>query len=61
MIRHIVCFKLTDNSPEACEKTRRVLLSMAMTRLEHLRISSISEEMRMMPMPCSSAIRFIRR
>jgi len=28
MIRHIVCFKLTDNSPEACEKTRRVLLSM---------------------------------
>ena len=28
MIRHIVCFKLKDNSPENCEKTREVLLGM---------------------------------
>lgn len=28
MIKHIVCFKLTDNSPENCEKAKEVLLSM---------------------------------
>lgn len=28
MIRHIVCFKLKDASPKACNKARDVLLSM---------------------------------
>lgn len=28
MMKHIVCFKLIDNSPENCEKAREVLLSM---------------------------------
>lgn len=28
MIKHIVCFKLKDNSPENCQRTREVLLSM---------------------------------
>lgn len=28
MIKHIVCFKLKDNSPAECEKTKEVLLSM---------------------------------
>lgn len=28
MIKHIVCFKLTDNSPENCRKAKEVLLSM---------------------------------
>ena len=28
MIKHIVCFKLKDPTPEACEKCREVLLSM---------------------------------
>lgn len=28
MIKHIVCFKLKDNSKEECEKARDVLLSM---------------------------------
>lgn len=28
MIKHIVLFKLADNSPENCEKTREILLSM---------------------------------
>lgn len=28
MIKHIVCFKLKDNSIEECEKARDVLLSM---------------------------------
>lgn len=28
MIKHIVCFKLKDNSRENCEKTRDILLSM---------------------------------
>lgn len=28
MIKHIVCFKLADNSTENCAKTRDVLLSM---------------------------------
>lgn len=28
MIKHVVCFKLKDNSQENCEKTRDVLLSM---------------------------------
>ncbi len=28
MIKHTVCFKLKDNSPEACEKTAQVLLGM---------------------------------
>lgn len=28
MIKHIVCFKLKDNSKESCEKTRDILLSM---------------------------------
>lgn len=28
MIKHIVCFKLKDNSPEECEKAKNVLLSM---------------------------------
>lgn len=28
MIKHIVCFKLKDNSIENCEKTRDILLSM---------------------------------
>lgn len=28
MIKHIVCFKLKDNSPENCQKAKEVLLSM---------------------------------
>ena len=28
MVKHIVCFKLKDNSPENCEKAKDVLLSM---------------------------------
>ena len=28
MIKHVVCFKLKDNSKEACEKARDTLLSM---------------------------------
>lgn len=28
MIKHVVCFKLKDRSPESCEKTREVLASM---------------------------------
>ena len=28
MIKHVVCFKLKDNSPENCEKAKEVLLSM---------------------------------
>lgn len=28
MIKHIVCFKLKDNSPEECNKAKEVLLSM---------------------------------
>ncbi|HIU68475.1 MAG: Dabb family protein [Clostridiales bacterium] len=28
MIRHIVCFKLKDNSEEVCQKTKEILLSM---------------------------------
>ncbi len=28
MIKHIVLFKLADNSPENCKKTKEVLLSM---------------------------------
>ena len=28
MIKHIVCFKLKDNSTENCEKAKEVLLSM---------------------------------
>lgn len=28
MIKHIVCFKLKDNSIENCEKTKEILLSM---------------------------------
>ncbi len=28
MIKHIVCFKLKDNSPAQCEKAKEVLLSM---------------------------------
>ena len=28
MIKHVVCFKLTDPTPENCEKAREVLLSM---------------------------------
>ena len=28
MIKHIVCFKLKDNSAENCEKAKEVLLSM---------------------------------
>lgn len=28
MIKHVVCFKLTDPIPENCEKAREVLLSM---------------------------------
>ncbi len=28
MVRHIVCFKLKDNSPENCATTRDILLSM---------------------------------
>ena len=28
MIKHIVCFKLKDNSPENCQKAKDVLLSM---------------------------------
>ncbi len=28
MIKHIVCFKLRDNSAENCNKTRDILLSM---------------------------------
>lgn len=28
MIKHVVCFKLADPTPEACEKARAVLLSM---------------------------------
>ena len=28
MIKHIVCFKLKDNSLESCQKTRDILMSM---------------------------------
>ena len=28
MIKHIVCFKLKNNSPEECEKPKEILLSM---------------------------------
>lgn len=28
MIKHVVCFKLADPTPAACEKAREVLLSM---------------------------------
>lgn len=28
MIKHIVCFKLKNNSPEECEKAKGILLSM---------------------------------
>ncbi|MBQ7915271.1 MAG: Dabb family protein [Firmicutes bacterium] len=28
MIKHVVCFKLKDNSPEACQKAKEVLMSM---------------------------------
>ena len=28
MIKHIVCFKLKDNSPAECEKAKEVLMSM---------------------------------
>lgn len=28
MIKHIVCFKLKNNSPEECEKAKEILLSM---------------------------------
>ncbi len=28
MVKHIVCFKLADNSPENCKKTRDIILSM---------------------------------
>ena len=28
MIKHVVCFKLKDNSPAVCQKTKEVLLSM---------------------------------
>ncbi|MBR7142621.1 MAG: Dabb family protein [Clostridia bacterium] len=28
MIKHIVCFKLRDNSPAACEEAKNMLLSM---------------------------------
>ncbi len=28
MIKHIVCFKLKDNSKEECEKAKEILLSM---------------------------------
>ena len=28
MIKHIVCFKLQDNSPAACEEAKSMLLSM---------------------------------
>ena len=28
MIKHIVCFKLKDNSPEECQKAKDVLMSM---------------------------------
>ncbi len=36
MIKHIVCFKLKDNSRPACEKAREVLLSMR-GKVEQLR------------------------
>lgn len=28
MVKHIVCFKLKDNSPESCQKTAEILKSM---------------------------------
>ena len=28
MIKHVICFKLKDNSPAACEKAKEVLMSM---------------------------------
>ncbi len=28
MIKHVVCFKLKDNSKESCEATQKILLSM---------------------------------
>ncbi|MBE6812215.1 MAG: Dabb family protein [Ruminococcaceae bacterium] len=36
MLKHIVCFKLKDNSPENCEKAKQVLLSMQ-GNVEYLR------------------------
>ena len=29
MVKHVVCFKLKDNSPEKCAEARQLLLSMA--------------------------------
>ena len=28
MVKHVVCFKLKDNSPEACQKAKEVLMGM---------------------------------
>lgn len=28
MVKHVVCFKLKDNSPQKCEEAREMLLSM---------------------------------
>lgn len=36
MVKHVVCFKLADPSPETCEKTRDILLSMR-GKVEQLR------------------------
>lgn len=40
MIKHIVCFKLKDNSPEACQKAKEVLMGMK-GRVEQLREISV--------------------
>ncbi len=40
MIKHIVCFKLKDNSPEACRKAKEVLMGME-GKVEQLRAISV--------------------
>lgn len=40
MIKHIVCFKLKDNSPEACQRAKEVLMGME-GKVEQLRFLSV--------------------
>ena len=39
MIKHVVCFKLKDNSPEACQRAKEVLMGME-GKVEQLRFLS---------------------
>lgn len=40
MVKHIVCFRLKDNSPEACQKAKEVLMGMK-GQVEQLRDISV--------------------